>query len=83
MQIVSNGDNFHEMSNPSSNPGSPAKKVKIFSRIHLEIFSCFSQETALDISLKHMKSQILFSGKNKKKTSICCLINLPRKWLKY
>ena len=49
----------------------------------------FSKEKGFDISHKLslikticMKCQILFFIKNKKTVSVCCLLNLPRKWLK-
>ena len=49
----------------------------------------FSKEKWFDISHKLslikticMKCQILFFIKNKKTVSVCCLLNLPRKWLK-
>ena len=61
--------------------------VGLFSRRQIDyIFSYFSQKTAFDISYKLslllticMKCQNLFSGENKKNTSMCRLLKiLPR-----
>ena len=47
----------------------------------------FSKDKMFDISYKLslmeticMKCQIVFSGKNKKNVSVCCLLNLPREY---
>ena len=57
-------------------------QIKIISRRHFEIYSYFSQKTGFDILCKLspmeticMEGQIMFSGKNKKKSSICRLLN--------
>ena len=60
----------------------------LYSRVHV-CWSEHSKEKRFDISHKLslmkticMKCQILFSVNNKKTTSVCCLLNLPKTSLK-
>ena len=51
-----------------------------FSRLRFEIL--FSPEQDLTLKTICMKCQILFSGKIRKLSSICHLLNLLREWLR-